>query len=600
MWIIRGERAQTAIAVGKETGVDSRLATLQTDSEMGAAGLTRTAGEVFSSLLEQGCAYLPALQVTEPEEGTGETVLLEAGYGILRDGKLVGYLEGEGAKGLELLTGQTAEDILEIELPSGQAVARVTDSVLRCEPVFQGDELVRIRLNCRVITELAEFHTPMEQSELKQLKKALEERESLRLQRVMDQLRSWGTDCAGLGSQIAQANPARWEAIGAEWERLFTHDSHGNLGPGDLEPDLWRLGVRQSCPAAEKKEEERVEQDRISQTQLCALLWAGLMAPAAELLPAVTLPAAGRGAWLSAAAVLPVLLIFGWGLGKMGMRPGGLAGTIQQGLGPMLGRLVLLLYLVWGELLLALRLRLCAQRLIASGERDGSLWFFLPTAALLVLWMARGKLAAFARAGQVFLTVLLVAAGIVLGLSLFQSQGEHLLPLWWSDILPILRSAIPLLGMLGYGVFAGFLLGDTTPSRRAGRDWVVWAVVGCLLLGGGTGGGHRKSGSPTGSADEQPFLCPGKERGGERGLPARGEYHRGPVDFCRPGVIRGVDLCPMEDSRTGISKGKAEAHCHCRPNSRRGTGDCRLPRGGPWQTRLGGRLRFWAMSLWEC
>ena len=241
--------------------------------------------------------------------------------------------------------------------------------------------------------------------------------------------------------------------------------------------------MRQSCPAAEKKEEERVEQDRISQTQLCALLWAGLMAPAAELLPAVTLPAAGRGAWLSAAAVLPVLLLFGWGLGKMGMRPGGLAGTIQQGLGPVLGRLVLLLYLVWGELLLALRLRLCAQRLIASGERDGSLWFFLPTAALLVLWMARGKLAAFARAGQVFLTVLLVAAGIVLGLSLLQSQGEHLLPLWWSDILPILRSAIPLLGMLGYGVFAGFLLGDTTPSRRAGRDWVVWAVVGCLLLG---------------------------------------------------------------------------------------------------------------------
>ena len=39
-----------------------------------------------------------------------------------------------------------------------------------------------------------------------------------------------------------------------------------------------------------------MDKDCISQTQLCALLWAGLMAPAAELLPAVTLPAAGRGA----------------------------------------------------------------------------------------------------------------------------------------------------------------------------------------------------------------------------------------------------------------------------------------------------------------
>ena len=227
----------------------------------------------------------------------------------------------------------------------------------------------------------------------------------------------------------------------------------------------------------------KVEEKQISQTQLCALLWAGLMAPAAELLPAVTLPIAGRGAWLSALAALPVLLLLGWGLGRLGLRHGGLAGAIRWGLGPVLGRLALLLYFIWGELLLALRLRLCAQRLIASGERDGSLWFFLPAAALLVLWMARGKLSAFARAGQVFLAVLLTAAGAVLLLSLPQVRGEHLLPLWWGDALPVLRSTVPLLGVLGYGVFAAFLLGDTEPSPRRGRDWVLWAGGGCLLLG---------------------------------------------------------------------------------------------------------------------
>ena len=149
----------------------------------------------------------------------------------------------------------------------------------------------------------------------------------------------------------------------------------------------------------------------------------------------------------------------------------------------MLGRLVLVLYFIWGELLLALRLRLCAQRLIASGERDGSLWFFLPAAALLVLWMARGRLPAFARAGQVFLAVLLTAAGAVLLLSLPQVRGEHLLPLWRGDALPVLRSTVPLLGVLGYGVFAAFLLGDTEPSPRRGRDWMLWAGGSCLLLG---------------------------------------------------------------------------------------------------------------------
>ena len=145
-----------------------------------------------------------------------------------------------------------------------------------------------------------------------------------------------------------------------------------------------------------------MKQDRISTRQLGALLWAGLMAPAAELLPAVTLPLAGRAAWLSALAALPVVLLIGWTLTKLDLSRDGLAGAVCRGMGPWAGKGVLLLYMIWGELLLAQRLRLCAQRLLTAGERDGSLWFFLPAAAALVLWMARGKLSAFARAGQFF------------------------------------------------------------------------------------------------------------------------------------------------------------------------------------------------------
>ena len=221
VWLVRGGTAQAAIEAGGETGVDSRLSTLQTDSEMGAAGITRTAGEVFSSLLEQGCAYLPALRAAGAEEGE-QTALLEAGYGVLRDGALAGCLEGECAKGLELLTGQTAEDIIEVDLPSGRAVARITEVSTRCEPVFQGEELTGLHLYCRAAAELAEFHEPMDQGELAQLREALEERESLRLRQVMEQLRAWGTDCTALGSQVAQANPARWEKLRGEWEERFS------------------------------------------------------------------------------------------------------------------------------------------------------------------------------------------------------------------------------------------------------------------------------------------------------------------------------------------------------------------------------------------
>ena len=57
---------------------------------------------------------------------------------------------------------------------------------------------------------------------LRQDREALEERESLRLRQVMEQLRAWGTDCTALGSQVAQANPARWEKLRGEWEERFS------------------------------------------------------------------------------------------------------------------------------------------------------------------------------------------------------------------------------------------------------------------------------------------------------------------------------------------------------------------------------------------
>ena len=113
----------------------------------------------------------------------------------------------------------------------------------------------------------------------------------------------------------------------------------------------------------------------LSQAQLAALVWAGVLAPAAELLPGAAL-SAGRGAWLAPLAALPLALLSVWLLTRLA-RDRGLARGILDGLGPWLGRGVLLFYMVWELGLLALRLRLCAGRMLSSGYRDGALPYFL-------------------------------------------------------------------------------------------------------------------------------------------------------------------------------------------------------------------------------
>lgn len=225
-----------------------------------------------------------------------------------------------------------------------------------------------------------------------------------------------------------------------------------------------------------------MNQERISHTQLTALIWAGVLAPAAELLPSLTLPTAGRGAWLSPLVAIPLVLLAGELLGRLSGEKG-LAQSIRDHFGGVGGGLLLLIYIIWGELLLALRLRLCAQRLLASGYRDGSLWFFLGAVSLVVLWMGLGKLGAFARAGQFFLAILLVAGGIVLLLSLTQVEVQRVLPLWRQDALPVLLSALPAAGVLGWGLFGAFLTGGVRPAENRGR-WYgrFWGAGGCLLL----------------------------------------------------------------------------------------------------------------------
>ena len=224
-----------------------------------------------------------------------------------------------------------------------------------------------------------------------------------------------------------------------------------------------------------------MKQDKISRTQLMALLWAGVLAPAAEQLPALLLPSAGKGAWLSVLAAAPLVLAADWVLDRLAGRRG--AAALRAWGGPVLGRGLILIYIVWAQILLAVRLRLCAQRLVSSGYRDGALWFFLGAAALLALWMGLGQLPAFARAGQLFLAALLAVGGVVLVLSVSQARVERLLPVWREDLPGVLYGALPAAGVIGWGMFTAFLSPQVREQgERRGWHWLFWGMGSCAVL----------------------------------------------------------------------------------------------------------------------
>lgn len=215
LWMVREGSAEDAVGSGGDAGVEERLSTLRTDGELGAAPTVRTAGEVYTDLLERGAAWLPALRV--PEEGP----LAEAGYAVLKDTALAGWLEGEAARGLELLTGQVRQDILDLSAGEQRIAVWVSGASTRCRLVHGEDGSAALTLRCRVHAQIAEYERPLSQQEREQLRGQVEERERARLEEVLERLQAWGADCAGLGPRAGLGCPGRWQELRQDWSTRF-------------------------------------------------------------------------------------------------------------------------------------------------------------------------------------------------------------------------------------------------------------------------------------------------------------------------------------------------------------------------------------------
>ena len=221
--------------------------------------------------------------------------------------------------------------------------------------------------------------------------------------------------------------------------------------------------------------------DKISARQLYVLLFAALLAPMVRALPGWTAATAGEGAWLTGLLALPPLLVEGWMVFALLRRhSGGLAEAYRAAFGDVLGKGVILIYMVWALFLLSLSARLYGERMLSAGYRGGSLPVFLLVLLALVLWMGRRKLAAFARAAEIFYLVLSIALGLVLLFSILDVTPEHVLPVWFSDLPGILAASAVPVGVLSAGIFAAFVAGQVERREDDRRRGFRWLTAGCV------------------------------------------------------------------------------------------------------------------------
>lgn len=219
--------------------------------------------------------------------------------------------------------------------------------------------------------------------------------------------------------------------------------------------------------------------------QLLALLFAGLISPAAAILPRETATVAYGGAWLAPLLALPAGLAVLWVFTCIFRRlPEGTGFTraLESAFGAATGRVITGLYLIWTILLLVLNVWLTGRRLLSAGYQLASPGLFLTFVLAAALWLGVGRLERLAVSGEIFFLILTFAVGIALLLALPHIKVEYVLSVWSNNVPETVAAAFPVFNVLLFALPAAFL-GEEVKRKPgdAGRA-VRWFCAFCGLL----------------------------------------------------------------------------------------------------------------------
>lgn len=212
-----------------------------------------------------------------------------------------------------------------------------------------------------------------------------------------------------------------------------------------------------------------------------------LLGPALRLLPRLTAEQAGRAAWLAALAALPPLLLYVRFLSRFWQhRPvgTGLSELTMELLGPRFGRGALGLLCLWLLFYAGFVLRCAANRLVVTIYPQSGSAVFVLSLGLICLLAAAGSVLRLARAAKLLLPPVLGILLLLLIVSLPGINRANLFPVTVFDLPELTRAALPVLDVLGLGLFLPLFFRGFVEDRERPLllDYTGWLLRETALL----------------------------------------------------------------------------------------------------------------------
>lgn len=230
LYVVQGGSAEQAISAttNGDGNVSDLLDSLAKDVELMSESHVFTCGEVAEQLSENGCALCAAVSLVYEDNivfGGSPVSIQSAGYAVLKEERLVDFLDMNLARGANLLINQTGSDV--IEVPDGEGgfiAARLTGSEVRFIPTYADGVVASVDVEISVTCNLDELQHPLDifdPAVTAELERGIAELERYRVLRVLERSQALDADFCNIGGRLRFRTPLRFDRMTRSWEEQF-------------------------------------------------------------------------------------------------------------------------------------------------------------------------------------------------------------------------------------------------------------------------------------------------------------------------------------------------------------------------------------------
>jgi len=227
--------------------------------------------------------------------------------------------------------------------------------------------------------------------------------------------------------------------------------------------------------------------EKISVRQASLIMILAIVSPIIRILASYADIDAKEASWLSPiVSVIPfVILIFVIHELFKKNKNKSLGDVFCLVLGNTFGKIVMAIYAIWIFFFLSLNTRNLGERFEATIYPYSPIEIFIATVLLVAFIVTRNKIEYFARAIEVMFLILMGSFLLSFILLLPEVKLEHLYPVTTDDIVPVIKSTVPILSTWSYFIYVFFLghkISDKNNIKKVGiKAGIILAVI-CLGL----------------------------------------------------------------------------------------------------------------------